>query len=101
MKLVIHRKLPENAHICNVTLSFDTDGHFYASIAFSYVMEMEMNLRNLAVTGEMLPKNLTFLGLDYSQNDDFYVDSDGKKANYPHYYKKSEEKLGKLQARLG
>ena len=59
-----------------------------------------MNLRNLAVTGEMLPKNLTFLGLDYSQND-FYVDCDGKKANYPHYYKKSEEKLGKLQARLG
>lgn len=99
IKLVIHRNLPENAHICNVTLSLDADGHFYASIAFSYVMQMEMGLRNLAVTGGMLPENLTFLGLDYSQND-FYVDSDGKKANYPHYYRKSEEKLGKLQARL-
>ena len=62
-------------------------------------MQMEMDLRNLAITGGTLPENLTFLGLDYSQND-FYVDSDGKKANYPHYYRKSEEKLGKLQARL-
>lgn len=99
MKLIIHRNLPENAHICNVTLSLDTDGHFYASIAFSYVMQMEMDLRNLAITGGTLPENLTFLGLDYSQTD-FYVDSEGKKANYPHYYRKSEEKLGKLQARL-
>lgn len=99
MKLIIHRNLPENAHICNVTLNLDTDGHFYASIAFSYVMQMEMDLRNLAITGGTLPENLTFLGLDYSQND-FYVDSDGKKANYPHYYRKSEEKLGKLQACL-
>ena len=99
MRLVIHRSLPENAHICNVTLSLDTDGHFYASIAFSYVIQMEMDLRNLAVTGGPLPEHLTFLGLDYSQND-FYVDSDGKKANYPHYYRKSEERLGKLQARL-
>ena len=65
MKLIIHRNLPENARICNVTLSFDTDGHFYASIAFSYVMQMEMNLRNLAITGGTLPENLTFLGLDY------------------------------------
>ena len=62
-------------------------------------MQMEMDLRNLAITGGTLPENLTFLGLDYSQND-FYVDSDGKKANYPHYYRKSEEKLGKIQARL-
>lgn len=99
IKLIIHRNLPENAHICNVTLSLDTDGHFYASITFSYVMQMEMDLRNLAIIGGTLPKNLTFLGLDYSQND-FYVDSDGKKANYPHYYRKSEEKLGKLQTRL-
>ena len=99
MRLIIHRSLPENAHICNVTLSLDTDGHFYASIAFSYVMQMEMDLRKIAVTGGTLPEHLTFLGLDYSQTD-FYVDSDGKKANYPHYYKKSEEKLGKLQERL-
>ena len=60
-------------------------------------MGSEMCIRDR--TGGTLPENLTFLGLDYSQND-FYVDSNGKKANYPHYYKKSEEKLGKLQARL-
>lgn len=61
MKLVIHRKLPENAHICNVTLSLDTDGHFYASIAFSYVMQMEMDLQNLAVAGGTLPKNQPYV----------------------------------------
>ena len=99
IKLIIHRDFTECVHICNVTLSLDTDGHFYASIAFSYVMQMEMDLRNLAVTGGALPESLKFLGLDYSQND-FYVDSDGKKANYPHYYRKSEERLGTLQNRL-
>ena len=99
IKLIIHRDFPECAHICNVTLSLDTDGHFYASIAFSYVMQMEMDLRNLAMTGGAIPESLKFLGLDYSQND-FYVDSEGKKANYPHYYRKSEERLGVLQNRL-
>ena len=99
MQLILHRKLPENAYICNVTLSLDTDGHFYASIAYSYVMQMKMDLRNIAMTGGALPENLKFLGLDYSQPD-FYVSSDGKKANYHHYYKKAEEKLGILQNRL-
>ena len=47
IKLIIHRNLPENAHICNVTLSLDTDGHFYASITFSYVMQMEMDCETL------------------------------------------------------
>ena len=44
-------------------------------------------------------KSEKILGLDYSQHD-FYVDSNGKKSNYPHYYRKSEEKLKKLQIKL-
>ena len=58
-----------------------------------------MDLRNLAICGGKLPDNLTFLGLDYSQKH-FYVDSKGRKANCPHCYRKSEEKLAKLQKQL-
>ncbi|MBK5243192.1 transposase, partial [Clostridium sp.] len=44
------------------------------------------------------PSNI-ILGLDYSQHD-FYVDSEGRKANYPKYYRKLESKLKLQQKRL-
>ena len=99
IRLVIHRAIPKDAHICHVTLRLDTDGYYYVSVAYSYTTEMNMDLRNIAICGGKLPDNLTFLGLDYSQKH-FYVDSKGRKANCPHCYRKSEEKLAKLQKQL-
>ena len=59
-----------------------------------------MSLREAAVNDDnSVLDNLRFPGLDYSQQD-LYVDSEGRKANYPHYYKKSEEKLAKHQKKL-
>lgn len=100
LKLIIHRPLPDDAVIGNVTLSMDIDGRFYAAINYSYILDMEMDLRYAALNDDtsILP-DLKILGLDYSQQD-FYVDSDGKKANYPHYYEKSEAKLVKYQRQL-
>ena len=49
--------------------------------------------------GTGMPEGLTFLGLDYSQSD-FYVDNEGRKANYPKYYRQSEERLTRLQKSL-
>lgn len=67
----------------------DNKGVFYASLCVEYVIN---------IAPKQVDKN-KILGLDYSQQD-FYVDSNGKKSNYPHYYRKSEEKLQKLQRSL-
>ncbi len=100
VKLIMHRPLPDNAVIGNVTVSMDTDGMIYASIEYSYVVEMDFTFRDAALCGDTsILSELKFLGLDYAQAD-FYVDSEGGKANYPHYYKQSEEKLARLQRQL-
>lgn len=100
VKLVIHRSLPEEAVIGNATISMDTDGKLYVSVEYSYVILMDMDLRDAALAGDTsILDRLSVLGLDYSQHD-FYVDSEGRKANYPHYYRQSEEKLARLQREL-
>lgn len=96
VKPIIHRKLPEDAHILNVTVFMDTDGTYRVSICYSYTFLMEMDYREAATQEQPLPKETRFLGLDYSQKD-LYVDSEGRKANYPKYYKRSEQKLARLQ----
>ena len=96
VKLIIHRKLPEDAHILNATVFMDTDGTYQVSICHSYTFLMEMDYREAAAQEQPLPKGTRFLGLDYSQKD-LYVDSEGRKANYPKYYRRSEQKLARLQ----
>lgn len=87
IKVKQHRLLPDNSIIKNCTISMDNKGIFYASLCVEYVIDIQQK------------KSEKVLGLDYSQHD-FYVDSNGKKANYPHYYRKSEEKLKTLQRKL-
>ena len=67
VKLIIHRKLPEDAHILNVTVFMDTDGTYRVSICYSYTFLMEMDYREAATQEQPLPKETRFLGLDYSQ----------------------------------
>ena len=87
IKVKQHRPLPKSCIIKNCTVSMDNKGIFYVSLCVEYRIEEKQT-----------PSN-KILGLDYSQHD-FYVDSEGKKANYPHYYRKSEGKLKKLQKEL-
>ena len=61
---------------------------------------MDTDLRQAVIEGnEEVIKNLRILGLDYSQ-EYFYVDSEGRKVNYPHYYRKAEDKLAREQRKL-
>ena len=54
-------------------------------------------MRQAVLNGDSDALNrINILGLDYSQ-EHFYVDSEGRKANYPHYYRKSESKLAREQ----
>lgn len=87
IKVKQHRPLPKDYIIKNCTISMDNKGTFYASLCVEYDIEVYQ------IPSEKI------LGLDYSQHD-FYVDSDGRKANYPHYYKKSEERLKRFQREL-
>ena len=98
--LVLHRSMPSDAKIGNVTVSMDAEGKFSASIEYSYTEMIDYSIRAAVTSGdrESLDK-LRFLGLDYSQ-ENFYVDSEGRKANYPHYYRKAEGKLARLQRQL-
>lgn len=83
----VHRPLPKNCIIKNATISMDVRGHFSVSLGVEYVADIS----------PVEPK--TFLGLDYSQSN-FFVDSEGKKANYPHYYRQAEVKLAREQRKL-
>ena len=98
--LVLHRRLPADAVIGRVTVSMDTDGKMYASIEYTHTVMMDMTLREAAINGDAgIVDSLSFIGLDYSQ-ENFYVDSEGRKANCPRCYRKSEEKLARLQRQL-
>lgn len=100
IRLNVHRPLPEGAVIKNVTISMEADGHFYASIGYEYTVRMDMTVREAAAAGDgSILGTLGFIGLDYLQKD-FYVDSEGRKANCPHCYRKSEEALARLQRKL-
>lgn len=100
IRLRIHRPLPEGAVIKSVTVSMDTDGAFYASVLYEYTLMMEMDIRNAVLSGDdSLLDTFSIIGLDYSQQD-FYVDSEGGKTNCPHSYRRSLEKLARLQREL-
>ena len=87
IKVIQHRELPPNSIIKNCTISMDNLGIFYCSLCIEYTKEIEYK------------PSEKVLGLDYSSHD-FYYSSDNKIANYPHYYRKSEEKLKLLQRQL-
>jgi putative transposase len=85
LKLITHRPLPQDSKIKNVTVTMNTKGQFDVSICVGFPME-------IASIGE--PTRI--LGLDYSQSH-FFVDNEGKKANYPQFYREMEERLAKEQ----
>ncbi|CEI80581.1 transposase [Oceanobacillus oncorhynchi subsp. incaldanensis] len=85
LKLNTHRSLPQDSKIKNVTVTMNTKGQFDVSICVEFPLE-------IASIGT--PARI--LGLDYSQSH-FFVDNEGKKANYPHYYRKMKERLAKEQ----
>jgi putative transposase len=84
----VHRPLPKESVIKNVTISMNSKRQFFASICVEFMME---------VTSIDTPTRV--LGLDYSQGS-FFVDSEGKKANYPQYLRKMLERLAKEQRKL-
>ena len=90
VKFVNHRQIPQDCIIKSATISRDCKGSYYISFTVEYY------IKDNTITRPNIDK---VLALDYAQQD-FYVSSDGEKANYPKYYRKLEEKLKIEQRKL-
>ena len=71
------------------TVSCTRSGKYFVSLLYEFEKDIQ----------PIVPTKEKSLGLDYSSHD-FYVDSNGKVANYPQFYRQSEEKLAKEQRKL-
>lgn len=89
VKIIQHRKIPDNQKIKSVTISKTPLGKYYASILVEYAQ---------IIPTTKLSKGKA-LGLDYSSHN-FYTDSQGVDANYPRFYRKAESKLAREQRKL-
>ena len=93
VRIKLHRKMAKAHVIKSVTVSREASGKYYASILTEYTEG--------PATQTITPdaQNIMALGLDYSSGE-FYVDSEGRKAEMPHFYRNTEEKLSREQRRL-
>ena len=89
VKAKIHRVPDDNWKIKSATVTQNRDNTYQVSVLFEY----DKTVCNVPVTDTVA------IGLDY-KSDGLYVDSNGKTADMPHYYRKSDEKLAKSQRKL-
>lgn len=84
VKIKQHREIPLGHIIKSCTVSRTKTGKYYISILTEY--EHQPTKKEIQ----------SVVGLDFSMNT-LYVDSEGKKANYPRFYRRALEKLAKEQ----
>lgn len=89
MKIRQHRLIPNNQKIKSATITKTPSEKYYVSI----LVEYEQYIPNT-----QLDKNKA-LGLDYASHS-FYVDSQGKEADYPKFYRNAQNILAKEQRKL-
>ena len=86
VKAVIHRTAPDGWKLKTATVSMNPDGSFYVSVMYEYDYEPPV----IPIDYE------NAIGLDY-KSDGLFMDSDGRKADMPHFYRESQNKLAKAQ----
>jgi putative transposase len=89
LRIKLHRQIPENSRIKSATIERKPSGKYYISLCIEYESQ---------ILDTKLDKNKS-VGLDYSSHD-FYVDSEGNRANYPKFYRNNQKKLAIAQRRL-
>ena len=89
VKIKMHRHIEEHAVIKSATIMKTSTGKYFVSI----LVELEY------ITPEIILDSSKALGLDYS-SPSFYVDSQNRKAEYPRYFRETEEKLAREQRKL-
>lgn len=91
VKAKLHRKAPDNYILKSATVSQDRDGKYYCSVLYKYEADTPKETTT--------PTKRNSIGLDY-KTACLYMDSNGKKADMPKYYKESIKKLTKQQRKL-
>ena len=89
VKFIQHRQIPNNQTIKSCTISKTSTGKYYISILVEYeeiINPININYDNV-------------LGLDMDMKN-LYTDSQGIRAEYPRFYRKSIDKLNKAQRKL-
>lgn len=89
IKMKQHRQIPLEHKIKSATISKTPSGKYFISILAEY--EYEIPIKQLDKTKA--------LGLDYSSHN-FYVDNQGREANYPKFYRSTQKVLSKEQRKL-
>jgi putative transposase len=87
VKIKQHRTIPSKYVVKSCTLSMTASGKYYISILTEYEKEIESK------------KIENVVGLDFAMNG-LFVDSEGKKANYPRFYRQMLDKLAQEQRKL-
>lgn len=89
VRIKLHRLIPEGHKIKSATITKTPSGKYYAAILVEYEQE---------IPHVELDKNKA-LGLDYASHS-FYVDSQGREADYPKFYRNAQEILAREQRKL-
>ena len=83
-----HRNIDDSYILKGATVSQEADDKYYVSLLYA-AEEPEHEIRSVK----------TAIGLDFSMSE-LYVDSNGAHTDYPHFFRKSQEKLAREQRRL-
>lgn len=83
------KELPESHLIKAATIKRTPTNKYYVSLR----LEVELKIK------ETKKQLINSIGLDFSMNN-FYIDSNGEKVNYPYYYKEALGRLSTLQRKL-
>ncbi len=87
VKLRGMKPIPQDAKICYASVSREPDGTYYIGITYK--------IERIVIPS----KTENILSVDY-KSDGLYVDSDGHKADMPHWFRENQAKLAKQQRRL-
>ncbi len=104
VKVRLHREPPKGWKLKSVTVSLEAAGEYYASILYEGpgdIRDAAMpESENQTTGGGLLGREeFRILGIDYAMQG-LAVFSDGTRADYPGYYRKGQEKLGREQRKL-
>ena len=95
VRIRLHREAPQEWKLKSVTVSVEASGEYYVSILYE-LPESESQAVRTAIQEK---EQLKILGIDYAMQG-LAVFSDGTRADYPGYYRKGQEKLGREQKKL-
>jgi len=89
VRIKLHRQIPEGHIIKSCTISQTSSGKYYISILTEYEANIEPIKVNVA----------NVIGLDMDMKN-LFTDSQGNRAECPHYYRQMQDKLAKEQRKL-